>query len=661
MSDRRRGTAPFAGLAMAMLLSGCLSVPHSGKVQAAGGNATTAAANVPNEARIEAAPPVPGELPDEIVHDFYGSMVDYGSGNVALQYLVAGPARPWPQMPTRTVVVSDVKYPELSPAPARTNTHATYVLHFTKLGEVLPDHEFVVGTDSLTDTVDVVRDPAADGNWRISRIVSTDGAGNIVPDVLRLSVADFNTVFHEATLYFPQTGTDTTPVADRRWFPRRRADLPDAVAQAYLAGPGSFLKANPSVTALLPAGTTTDATAALALAPGQAGVAFRVPVEDDSADLRTQITAAMLATFSQTASFPDVTGILVSVNGQADVMKPAPPSPDLPTASTVASSWFIDGQHLLRPWSDAPTTSDGAASTPVRLDVTSMQHVSMSPNAQFAAGAVTAADGTSTLRVVSRNLGRRDIVLHASSVNSVRWNADGTGIWVAGAVGGRPAVFARPAIAGAPAVDAVPATAGTAAGWFVRVALTGTGSSASYSATAEPVSIDQPVAQGDNVLVDLRPSPDGVRISAIVQSGNKKRSDLYVGRIDGSGSAVALTTFRRVAPVLLPTARDKPSPAFTVAAAMWSDGQQLVLVARQGTATYSLWDASFDGSDVQPRNTTGLVNISDTTVFALAHDKHMLALDNSRKRQVYELNGGTWQPVAARADKAKVLGLMYPG
>ncbi|MDQ1702526.1 MAG: hypothetical protein QOF57_1778, partial [Frankiaceae bacterium] len=77
--------------------------------------------------------------------------------------------------------------------------------------------------------------------------------------------------------------------------------------------------------------------------------------------------------------------------------------------------------------------------------------------------------------------------------------------------------------------------------------------------------------------------------------------------------------------------------------------------------TYSLWDATFDGSDVQPRNTTGLVNISDTTVFALAHDKHMLALDNSRKRQVYELNGGTWQPVTARADKAKVLGLMYPG
>ncbi|MDQ1702389.1 MAG: hypothetical protein QOF57_1641, partial [Frankiaceae bacterium] len=624
MIDRRRGTTAFAGLAMAMLLSGCLSVPHSGKVQAAGGNATTAAANVPNEARIEAAPPVPGEQPDEIVHDFYGSMVDYGSGNVALQYLVAGATRPWPQMPTRTVVVSDVKYPELSPASARTNTHATYVLHFTKLGEVLPDHEFVVGTDSLTDTVDVVRDPAAGGDWRISRIVSTDGAGNVVPDVLRLSVADFNTVFHEATLYFPHAGTASAPVADRRWFPRRRADLPDAVARAYVDGPGSFLKADASVTALLPAGTTIDAT--VPLAPGQTGVAFRVPLADDSQGLRTQITDAMRTTFSQTASFPDVTGILVSVNGQAELMKPVPPSPDLPTASTVASSWFIDGQHLLRPWSDAPTSSDGAASTPARLDVTSMQHVSMSPNAQFAAGAVAAADGTSTLRVVSRNLGRRDVVLHASSVTSVRWNADGSGIWVAGAVGGRRAVSARPAIAGAAAVDAAPATTGTAAGWFVRVALTGTGSSASYSATAEPVSIDQPVAQGDNVLVDLRPSPDGVRISAIVQSGNKKRSDLYVGRIDGSGSTLALTTFRRVAPVLLPTARDKPSPVFTVAAAMWSDGQQLVLVARQGTATYSLWDATFDGSDVQPRNTTGLVNISDTTVFALAHDKHMLAL-----------------------------------
>jgi len=289
-----------------------------------------------------------------------------------------------------------------------------------------------------------------------------------------------------------------------------------------------------------------------------------------------------------------------------------------------------------------------------------MQRVALSPDAQLAAGALAFPDGSNVLRVVTRDNRVKEVPLHASSITSIRWNADGSGLWIAGAVGGTPAVPARPAVGGKPAVEAIPATGGTAAVWFVVVTVAGEGTNATVFLDAKPVSLDPLAVRTGSSVVDLRPSPDGVRISAIVQNAAKKRSDLYVARIQ-PGLNPALVTFRRVAPVLLPPPKDKKAQQFTVASAMWQDAEQLVLVARQGTATYSLWKASFDGSDVEPFNTSGLVNISDATVFTIAHGKQMLALDNAKKRQVYSLSGGTWQPVSPRDDKAKVLSLMYPG
>ncbi len=655
---RRRSRAAVGAAALALALSGCLSVPHSGRVQGAGGNASTPASGVPNEARIEAPPPAPGEEPDQIVKDFYGAMVDYGPDHVALKYQVRD-SPPWPDMPKRTVVVSDVGDPEPSATAPRTNSHATFVLHFTKLGEVLPDHEFVVGTETLTDTVDVVRDPGSNNDWRISRILSTDGGGRTVPDVLRLSVTDFNTVFHEATLYFPRVGKDPIFVADRRWFPRRRADLPAAIAQAYVDGPSDFLKPDVTIAALFPPGSSTESPGQLAA--GLAGFAFKVPGDANSDALRTHLTEAVKKTLSQ-REFADVTRIVVTVNGDpGPPTAPASLATDAPPQSTVTDAWFIDGRQVLRPWFDTSTSTDGAPDTPARIDVTGMDRVSLAPSMQLAAGAVAAADGSRALRVVSRDAGEKDVALHASSLTSVRWNADGTGLWVAGAVGGRAAGAALPAVGGKPAVDAVPAVAGTAAAWFVTVTVEGEGASASLFVDAKSVAIDPQVARTGSALLDLRPSPDGVRISAIVQNAGKKRSDLFVGRIDKSSGVPAIVTVRRVAPVLLQPPKDKPAPSFTVAVALWDDAEQLVLVARQGTSTYSLWNATFDGSTVEPRNTSGLVNISEATVFTIAHGKQILALDNAPKRQVYSLSGGTWQPVSARDDKAKVFGLMYPG
>ena len=661
MSWPRRAPAPFgtgrgmvavAGMvASAVLLTGCLSVPHSGKVQGAVGNATaTGAVPAPiDDVRIDAAPPVAGEGPAQVVSDFYTAMVDYGS-SVSQQYLVQGAAGPWPTMPTRTVVVDAIGEP--IPKSVATATSATFEMRFTKVAEVLTDHEFVASasnTESIVDTVEVVRDAgppdaagatgatakgdgSGKGEWRIGKITTTtNGSGPVPVDALRLSLADFNTVFHEATLYFPLAGKQTVAVADRRWFPVRLAQLPDAIANAYADGPSTLLTGDHAVAALLPKGTT-ESLPRPAL-PGQAELAFQSP-QPLSAAQNTQLLDAVRATFSKaSASFSDLNSVFVTVNQLRQEVQEAE-IVDAPPTHGVADAWFIDSKSVLRPWpSDpSPITSVDATSPAPRFDVRGMSEVSLSPDVQFAAGALLANDGTLALRIASRNAPPRDIALHASALTSFRWNPVGGGVWIAGSVHG------------------------AAAAWYVEVAFQGDAPRASIYVIPHRITLEDSLTRGGGELMDLQPSPDTVRVSAIVRDASKKLSQLYVGRISiVDGLPAAVTLFRRVGPVLSPPEKGKVPP-FNVTQAFWQDSESLLLVAQRGSLPFALWDATYDGSNVKTSGAQGgSFPLGPPTAVSATKDAALLAIDNaSGKPRVWELDAAGWVE-QDRHDGAKVL------
>jgi hypothetical protein len=618
MRRRSRWSSAAAVVALAATLSGCLSVPHSGRVAGPVAGALGAPTTVPHEARIEPAARPVGAKPDAVVRGFYDAMVDYTNDHaIAKTYLADGA---WRDTPTRVIIVDG---PVLPNPVATSATSTTYELPFTKVGEVLPDHEFVAAAvgDKLVDKVTVTRGP--DQQWRISS----------PPQDLRLSIEDFGTDFRPATLYFPLTGNDGSLIADPRWFPARSADLPAQIAQAYAAGPSDFLAADPRVQRLLPAGTM--ATADVTSDPAQLFFAVangNVP----SPSQQAQLVTALSRTCQPLASTTGVTAITLSFgNGPGTQLQCSSPPPAVKLA-TVKSAWFVTPNGVLRPWTD-PADSGDTTTELATFDVRGLSNISLSPGADpaFAAGAVKDASGAMHIKVVDRGHSSQLVAIGASAVTALTWNADGTALWITGQRAGLPAV------------------------WYLgNIRVLGSAPTASYfvPSAAQAVDLDPALLAAGGVVREVRPSPDGVRISALV-SRKKQGSTLYVARIDNTGSRPAIVSPRIINTALVPPT-DKSG--LDVARAWWASGETLVAVARQGgSGEYSLWDVnSVDGSDVQLRNTSGLVNIGDQ-MLASAPGAEMLARD--RNGVVWELTGATWRSQRKRADGAQVRQILYPG
>jgi hypothetical protein len=621
MRRSSRWCAAAAVTALAATLSGCLSVPHSGRVAGPVAGALGAAPNVAHEARIEPAPRASGAKPDAVIRGFYDAMVDYTQDHsIAKTYLTDGA---WRETPARVVIVDGPVLPNPVATSARSTT---YELPFTKVGEVLADHEFIAAPagEKFVDKVTVTR--GDDGQWRIST----------PPPDLRLSIEDFTTDFRSASLYFPLTGGDGTLVADPRWFPTRSADLPAQIVQAYAAGPSDFLAADARVLRLLPSGTVASAD----VLNDPAQLTFAVAGGDmPTPAQQNELATALSRTFQPLTSTIGVSQLYMAFgNGsRIQLSLAAPPQPA--ALATVKSSWFVTQTGQLRPWTE-PADTGAPPAGPVAFDVRGMRTVSLSPGIEptFAAGAVKTTAGVQ-VKLVDRGHWSRLVTLDAESVTGVTWSADGSALWIAGQRNGMPAVWYLGGIQGQ--------VSASTSSYFVPSA-------------AQQVELDPTLLASGGVVQEVRPSPDGIRISALVSRKGEGSSTLYVARIDMSGERPAIVSSRVINTALVPTRR----PGLDVSHAWWTSDQKLVVVARQVSATgefgeYSVWDVnSIDGSDVQLRNTSGLPNIGNQKL-AGAPGADMLALDG--KGVVWELTGATWRSQRKRADGAKVVQILYPG
>lgn len=610
----RVGTARAAlALLLAGSLAGCLTVPTSGSVRNAGSGQPGSVAGAA-KVRTDPAPPMRGATPLQIVNGFYNAMVDE-SGETGKKFLVAGA---WERPPSVVDVITRATRPEL--VGSRSRDERVFEVGYTRVGQILADGQFVAMEDTPTDQL-LLRQEIVDGapEWRIAT----------PPTALVMSVSDFLTVYQAVTLYHPYNKPGEVlgghSVPDRRFFSGSRAAVIDRIAQEYANGPSRFVAIDPLVQRMLPEGTTGKFVEAAS--PIDVAMKFTAPAPVDIKQ-RNALTYALHETLA--AAFPSATTLTLDIDGQ--VTERSLLAEDVtPSVRGIDAAWFVDDKGALRRWTEAANAGQPARGTVFDVRKMDLKTVSLSSSESLAAGVSKGA--SKDLLLVDKDGKTETVEINASALSTPAWNADNTGVWLAGEING------------------------VRSGWFVPLELGSTPQAGNIAGTPRPVRVDVKLPKGR--LTSLRPAPDGIRMSVTVER-QKSLSELYVGRLDRR-SELTVNSFRRVGP--LPVRRDDEVPTFDVRGAMWTSPEQLTLVAKSDRGSYQLWDAALDGSSVEPRQTNGLA-IDEKTTIAASENAAVLALDG--ESAVWQLELGTLQWLQPRAGgkdarQPKVRLILYAG
>lgn len=213
---RRRGILALL-LSLALLASGCASLPTSGPVTSGG-----TLHSDDSEIGVNYLPdaPHPGARPEDIVRGFVEAASSPADGwKIARLFLAPGTA--W--NPGEAVIVDSIVERKYAPS----QNGAAVDLTLTQTASV--DATGVYESDS-SGSVDLSYSLArqADGEWRITK----------APPGIVLDRGVFPQVFQSYSLMFFTPGWDAL-VPDQRWFPRNSAA--SRVTAALLAGPAPWL------------------------------------------------------------------------------------------------------------------------------------------------------------------------------------------------------------------------------------------------------------------------------------------------------------------------------------------------------------------------------------------------------------------------------------
>ena len=279
-----RGATLAALLAVTLLLSGCVSVPTSGRVERVEGPQQSCQ----NCVNIEVAPPSPGDDPRQVVEGFLGANADYQPNySVARQFLTAAAAQKWSPEDGVTIY---------SGSPTAAGDRVTLAAQV--VGQLSRDRAYTARNDRVAVDFGLVREG---GEWRIS----TPPAG--------LMVAEFRFArfYSSYDLYFVGNGSVLVP--DPIYLPRLRnqANVASALVKALLNGPTSWLA--PAVTTAVPRDTTLSMDS-VTITDGVASVPLSDSVLALSDPQRSLLSAQILYTLKQAVA---VRGVLITVNQQS--------------------------------------------------------------------------------------------------------------------------------------------------------------------------------------------------------------------------------------------------------------------------------------------------------------------------------------------------------
>ncbi|RKW71643.1 LpqB family beta-propeller domain-containing protein [Galactobacter caseinivorans] len=207
---------------LAMVISGCSSIPVTGPVGTLPARNLAAEDEAPN---FNVTGPTGGESPDRIVRGFFrGGLSAADNYAVAREYMTPELAASWDATERTLVVDNDPEFEQVDDAEDHltADVRVTRILDGSGVRQDRPKGENTELEFSLR---------RVDGEWRLSK----------APNGIVVESSSFEYAFSPVTLYFYSDSKLSTLVPDVRWMAKRQGRSA-AVATALLEGPAPYLK-----------------------------------------------------------------------------------------------------------------------------------------------------------------------------------------------------------------------------------------------------------------------------------------------------------------------------------------------------------------------------------------------------------------------------------
>jgi hypothetical protein len=399
-------------VAFAVLVTGCVTVPTSGQVQAVNVSQGNAGGG---QYYLQPIPVAPGHnwTPDQIVSGFLAANASFANDHaVAREYLMPGASRDWHPGLAVTVFsqISSAASP-LSDTPSSSHqTKNTTVVQVsgTVLGNLSNSGQYSISSHSQGTTEEKFALVQLNNQWRISQL----------PGQVLLTQSDFVHVYQPRNIYFFDPAEQTL-VPDPVYVPEEAtpADLVKQLLRVVMAPPSGWLRG--AVQTAFPAGTKL---LTVSLDGGTAVVNLGGAVTGASEDALHQMSAQLLWTLAgSSADEPTIQSVELEIKGtpwnagqDSPVQQISSYDSYVPSAPAHASFYYTDSHGAVRSLSGSAQANapQGAlvAGQAGSADIP-LGRVAVSPDGRYVAGVGTggslytgtlASKSTLTLRLNGR-------------------------------------------------------------------------------------------------------------------------------------------------------------------------------------------------------------------------------------------------------------------
>lgn len=577
--SRGRRAAAVQLTALALVLSGCASMPDDGTVDHVD---SSHRADSDSQVRVFGVSPQKGEKPQQIVRGFLEATTsDEAVFSTAKEYLTGRTARRWDPFSGTNVVTGGP-----SPGSARPDVDGgsgfTVQVTGTRVAEVDDRHAYAPASGDYSEGFHLSKEH---GEWRIDRL----------PDGLVLGESDFQRIYRPINnYYFAELGADAESITGGRdvlvadpVYLRRRIDPVTATVDALLQGPTDWLA--PVVTSSFPRGSKLARGEHLSLDDaGSLGVRLNAKGARVSERRCVRMAAQVLHTVQDQASAKVSKVVLDGPDGDTRCERTREQVADYQPGrlnGRAAHQYFVDGDHRVSFFDEAgedPQPVEGA----LGKGKTEMGAVAVN-RAEQEGAAVSRARRSLYVARLTQDSELGDPVLTSKAkrenerLTAPSW--DGLGdLWIADRDPDDPRLL--------------------------RLA----------GGKEKPEEVDVPGLGEGERIESLRIASDGVRMALRIRQQDGSRT-LELGRVQRTGTAgdphVTITALRPLAPQFE-----------DVAAMSWAGVSRLVVVGRESGSVQQMQYIETDGS---ASNQPTLPGINDVRGVAASEDESKPLLADS--------------------------------
>ncbi len=566
-------------LAVALLLSGCASMPDEGSVDRVD---SSHRADPDSQVRVFGVSPQKGERPQQIVRGFLEATTsDEATFSTAKKYLTEREAQEWEPF-VSTSVLSDGPTPGKAREDSGGRRGYTVEVSGSRMAEVDDKHAYSPREGDYREDFHLTK---VRGEWRIDQL----------PDGLAIGESDFQRIYRPINnYYYARLGTDAESIAGGKnvlvadpVYLRRRIDPVTSTVKALLSGPTRWF--DPVVTSAFPSGTRLARGERLSLDDSGA-LSVRLNAEGASAGLTRcgRMASQVLHTVQGQASAKVSRVRLAGPGGGTLCERTREQAEDFEPGrlnGRAARQYFVDEEHRVSAFdgsSEEPRPVQGA----LGQGETEMGAVAVNRAEQEGAAVSRAGRALYVARLNGDSKLGEPVLTSKAKKEKDRLTApswDGLGdLWVADRDPEDPRLLRL------------------------------------RGGKEKPEEVDVPGLREGERIESLRIASDGVRMALRIRQEDGKRT-LKLGRVQRAGSAekpeVTVAELRPLAPQFE-----------DVAAVSWAGGSRLVVVGRESGSVQQIQYTETDGSG---SNQPTLPGINDVTGVAASEDESKPLLADS--------------------------------